>query len=332
MKEQALVFACEREHLLGVLTPASPDAPAASALADVGVVIIVGGPQYRAGSHRQYVQLARSLAGKGVSTLRFDTRGMGDSSGEQRTLEEIEPDVGAAIQALQLGIPGVKRVVLWGLCGGASAALLYWRLTQDKRVHGMVLVNPWVRSEETLARTHLKHYYLKRLGQADFWSKLLRGGVPGKAIAELVQNVRLALGYTSATPVVSPPTSTGSSAVTTAAARGKHVELSLQGRMAQAWQQHPGHKLVVLSGNDYTAKEFVETAATDALWRSNLAQRNVSRFDVDGADHTFSDHAAQRAVEEQTFNWLLQVMGSHQAKADQTETAAAAGPCAHQHA
>ncbi len=334
MNEQALVFACEGEHLLAVLTPPAPDAPAAADLADVGVVIIVGGPQYRAGSHRQYVQLARSLAGQGAAALRFDTRGMGDSSGAQRTLEEIEPDVGAAIDALQAARPAVQRVVLWGLCGGASAALLYWRWAQDPRVSGMVLVNPWVRSDESLARTHLKHYYLKRLGQRSFWAKLFSGRVAGKALADLLHNLKLARGVAQGVVRSSAPVATvpGPGAATSAARGRKLPDDSgrpLQLRMAQAWQHHPGPKLVILSGNDYTAKEFLETASTDALWRTNLAQSNVSRFDVEGADHTFSDPAAQRAVEGRTISWLLQCFAAQQPAPDHTAHVATAGKALH---
>jgi alpha/beta superfamily hydrolase len=48
------------------------------------VLVIVGGPQYRAGSHRQFTLLARSLAEQGFAVLRFDYRGMGDSTGAMR--------------------------------------------------------------------------------------------------------------------------------------------------------------------------------------------------------------------------------------------------------
>ena len=50
--ETALTFACQGETLLGVLSePPSPT--------DTCMLIVVGGPQYRAGSHRLFVQLAR---------------------------------------------------------------------------------------------------------------------------------------------------------------------------------------------------------------------------------------------------------------------------------
>ncbi|RME66758.1 MAG: hydrolase 1, exosortase A system-associated, partial [Alphaproteobacteria bacterium] len=52
--EQPLCFRAADAHLLGVLH--RPDgAPPSS----VGLLILVGGPQYRVGAHRQYVHLAR---------------------------------------------------------------------------------------------------------------------------------------------------------------------------------------------------------------------------------------------------------------------------------
>jgi uncharacterized protein len=321
--EEALVFGCEGDRMVGVLTrPAASSAPssaapsktaAAAALAGTGLLIIVGGPQYRAGSHRQYVQLARAVAAAGATAMRFDTRGMGDSTGEPRSLDEIEYDVAAAVQALVTAAPHIQRVALWGLCGGASAALLHWRQWQDSRVQGMVLVNPWVRSEETLARTRVKHYYLKRLQERSFWAKLFSGQVAAKAVAELLANLRLAAraGKTGASggaaaaaaPVLAPPAG-GFVPPSPEGLAHDRLAVPLQLRMAQAWAHFSGPKLLVLSGNDYTAKEFLETAQTDALWRSNLALPSVQRLDMPGADHTFSTAQAQHTIEEQTVQWL----------------------------
>lgn len=285
--EQALVFECQGEALVGVLSLVSGAEQAAS---DTAVLVIVGGPQYRVGSHRQYVQLTRYLAAQGVPAMRFDVRGMGDSPGAQLNFEEINDDIAAAISALQSALPTVKRVALWGLCGGASAALLYWRATRDARVQGMVLVNPWVRSEVTLARTQVKHYYLKRLMERSFWLKLLRGGVAGKALADLCNNLRLASQKT--------PTARNQ-------AGAVRDDASLQERMADGWARFAGPTLLILSGNDYTAKEFVETASGDARWLKNLGLPGVTRLDVVGADHTFSQSASQRQVEEATVHWLM---------------------------
>src|SRR6185503_15223452 len=126
----------------------------------------------------------------GYAVLRFDHRGMGDSEGQQRDFETVSADIASAIDALQARIPSVKQVALWGLCDGASAALLYCHETHDQRVRGLCLLNPWVRSEASLARTHVKHYYTRRLREREFWSKLIRGGVALGALRDFVGNLR----------------------------------------------------------------------------------------------------------------------------------------------
>ncbi|TFW22062.1 hydrolase 1, exosortase A system-associated, partial [Duganella callida] len=164
--EQALGFRCGDDALYGILSlPAQP--------ASRGVLIVVGGPQYRAGSHRQFTLLARSLAAHGIPALRFDYRGMGDSEGEQRDFSNVEDDLRAALDAFQAAVPGLHEIVLWGLCDAASAALCY--AAGDERVRGLVLLNPWVRTTEGLARATLKHYYRDRLLQPELWRKVLRG-------------------------------------------------------------------------------------------------------------------------------------------------------------
>jgi uncharacterized protein len=105
--ERGLRFDCEGRSLVGVLS--LPTAPAG----DLGVVIAVGGPQYRAGSHRQFVLLARRLAAAGFAALRFDMRGMGDSEGEFPGFEGLGPDLTAAGHALMAQAPGVRRLVYW---------------------------------------------------------------------------------------------------------------------------------------------------------------------------------------------------------------------------
>ena len=276
--ERALLFACGGETLVGMLSvPARPR--------ETALLVVVGGPQYRAGSHRQFVLLARRLAAEGYAALRFDCRGMGDSSGDARDFESVSDDIGAAVDALLDACPGVRRVVLWGLCDGASASLLYLHDTADRRIAGLCLINPWVRSQASLARTHVKHYYAQRLRQPEFWRKLLTGGVAGQALQGLLANLRLA----------------GRSPAPAAAAAAE----PFQTRMARAWGDFRGAILLVLSGDDYTAREFGEYVAADPAWRGRLQRQGVERCDVAGADHTFSDTAMRQAAESATVAWLL---------------------------
>ena len=113
-----VVFNCEGVLLHGMLHEGAPSAT-------TGVLVIVGGPQYRVGSHRQFVLLGRALAERGYPVLRFDYRGLGDSDGEPHTFETIDADIRAAIDAFTRLRPGLERVVVWGLCDAASAALFY---------------------------------------------------------------------------------------------------------------------------------------------------------------------------------------------------------------
>lgn len=282
------VFACEGEHLLGVINH-PPEAVGAKA-ATIGAVIVVGGPQYRAGSHRQFVQWARALAVAGTPTLRFDARGMGDSTGEMRAFTDLGADIGAAIEALRAACPAVERVVLCGLCDGASAALLYLHERRDPRVCGLLLLNPWVRSEQSQARTFVKHYYLQRLLDRGFWAKLLRGQVALGAVQDLVRHLRRA-GRAKPTPAAS-------------------AALSYQAKMALALEALHGPVLLLLSGDDYTAKEFQEHCAADAAWSAILRRPGLQRVELPGADHTLSATADRLALESISARWLAQLNGA----------------------
>ena len=132
----------------------------------LGVLIVVGGPQYRVGSHRQFVHLARALAREGYPTFRFDYRGMGDSEGALRTFEQVEPDIHAAARAFQSACPDLKRLVVFGLCDAASALLM--AAERIEGLAGMILVNPWVRRSETLNAAVVRHYYRQRILNSEF--------------------------------------------------------------------------------------------------------------------------------------------------------------------
>jgi exosortase A-associated hydrolase 1 len=277
--ERAVTFPCE-EKLIGVLS-----LPERSE--QVGVVIVVGGPQYRVGSHRQFVLLARALANAGYPVLRFDYRGMGDSGGERRNFEEVGLDIGSAIDALQRCEPSVERIVLWGLCDAASAILLYLGETNDDRVAGACLVNPWVRDQASLARTHVKHYYLQRLMQRDFWTKLVSGrlGVV-TVVPELFRTLRTA------------------SARDTSPMNGR----TFQQRMASAAGRFGGRVLLILSGNDYTAKEFTEHVTRSHDWTSMLASPTVEVIELPTADHTFSQSVDREEAESRTLGWMAKLV------------------------
>ncbi len=281
-QEDGLLFDCAGATLVGVLArPKPPREPQA-----LGVLIVVGGPQYRVGSHRQFVALARSLAVRGHAVLRFDYRGMGDSGGEARDFLSVDADIGAAVGALLAAAPSVRGVALWGLCDGASAALLYCNHTRDRRVERLVLLNPWVRSPQNLARMQVRHYYRERLRERAFWAKLLSGRVAWGALSDLARTVGTLM------RARRPP------------AGQETLEKPFPARMAHAWNAFEGGILLLLSENDYTAKEFLELTASEDVWQQALAHPVLTRRDIDGADHTFSEPHHARALERCVADWL----------------------------
>ncbi|MBI2381185.1 MAG: hydrolase 1, exosortase A system-associated [Gammaproteobacteria bacterium] len=276
---QALVFPCGEAELVGVLHEGH-------AQTETGVLIVVGGPQYRVGSHRQFVHLARALAAAGYPVLRFDYSGMGDAGGAPRNFEQVDRDLKAAIDQLCAARPGLKRVVLWGLCDAASASLFYaWR---DPRVTGLVLANPWARTAASEAEAYLKHYYWSRLTSREFWLKLLKGGLRlGDSLASL-------RGFLRQRQSAEPGVAAGENALSG----------SLPERMAQGWRRFPGPLLVLLSGDDLTAREFEDVAGGHTAWKGLLAEGRVRLERLPEANHTFSCQAWRDQVAGLTLDWL----------------------------
>jgi exosortase A-associated hydrolase 1 len=239
-------------------------------------VITVGGPQYRAVSHRQFVLLARALAAGGYPVLRYDYRGLGDSDGAPRTFESIDEDIDAAARTLR-DETKVNRVVLWGLCDAATAALM--RGNVDPGACGIVALNPWVRAPATHASTMLRHYYLRRLADPAFWHKLARGGLKlGSSIRDLGGSVR--------------------------AARTGGDGPDFLARMQRGWSSFERPILFVLSGQDLTAREFEEWVAGDSSRACMMKGRNVTTVRFDDADHTFSRREWREAVARATLDFL----------------------------
>lgn len=279
LNEEAVVFPCAGQQLLGILHHADGSAK-------TGILIVTGGPQYRIGSHRQFLLLARAFCAAGIPSFRFDHRGTGDSAGDFPGFEHIGEDIAAAITAFLEQAPGLEKVVLWGICDAASAILL--SASRDPRVAGMVLVNPWVREPEGEARALVKHYYGQRLLDPTFWRKLLSGGV------DIAAALRGFAGGVAAWIGARPKGGTSPAAAGTA---------SLSLRMAEGLAAFAGPVGLILSGRDLTAREFLDAAGAPE-WRRLLAEPRVARHDLPAADHTFSRRVWREAVAQWTLAWL----------------------------
>jgi len=291
--EQPLLFDCEEAQLVGIL--ARPQA-----MKKRGILIVVGGPQYRAGSHRQFVLMARDFAAQGYASLRFDYRGMGDSGGETRDFREVRDDLRSAVRAFRQALPQIEEIVILGLCDAASAAMMFGHEMED--VRGMVLINPWSRSQTTHATTQLKHYYGAKLFDPRLWRKLLGGRFEFKAAwRDLVRTVRAALGAKEQQP----------------------ADGGFQMHMAEGLRHFTSSRaaLLLLSGNDLVAREFLEYAASSRAWQGVLASPCITRHHLPQADHTFSRAEWRAQVEKHILAWLSQPLIKRKADAGMNHAA-----------
>lgn len=265
---------CGGERLVGILHEGAVDARRA-------LVVVVGGGQYRVGAHRQFVALARALSARGVPVLRFDVRGMGDSEGEARHFLDLGDDLRAAIDAVMSHL-ALDGVVLWGLCDGASASILY--APGDSRVRGVVLVNPWISTDKGVARAYLRHHYTARLVDRDFWRRLRQGRV------DVLDSLRSVTG-------------TAVRLLFRGAERGEGAEPNLPDTVFGALGEYGGHVLAVVSDDDMTAREFGDELARRTR-SGRLALAPTFTLERMVADHTFSAPAAQALLSATTADWL----------------------------
>lgn len=259
-------------ELVGVLARPAEEAAAKP----VGVVIVVGGPQTRVGSHRQFVLMARALARAGHPCLRFDYTGMGDSPGPKPDFERAGPDIRRACDALISQVPSCTKLALWGLCDGATAALFY--APGDERIAAVIAANPWARSDATRSAALVSDHYGSRLRSREFWRKLFAGKV------DVLGSGREALRHVLRARVRATPSVAGV------------VGQSLPDRLASLLKAPRETVRLQLSGRDLTASEFEIAMKAARVVESD----EVTAYRLETADHTYSDPDMWRAIIDDT--------------------------------
>jgi exosortase A-associated hydrolase 1 len=217
---------------------------------------------------------------------------MGDSEGNTRTFEEMEDDLRCAIDTFFKEMPPLRELVIWGLCDAASAAVFYAYM--DPRVTGLILLNPWVRTNEGSAKVYLKHYYASRIFQREFWGKVLSGNFnysdAARSLAKIVSQAlsgkkRIAVNATDR-------------------ASGRSFSDGLPARMLYGLGNFKGKVLLITSGKDLTAQEFLSLVNSSPEWQKLLDSPRVSRLDFPEANHTFSRRAWRDTVADWTREWI----------------------------
>jgi len=162
-----LSFSCGKTEMAASLDGAS---------GATGLLMVTGGGQTRVGSHRMYERLAKALSENDIPCFRFDRRGVGDSDGEDPGFRGSGPDIAAAARAFRAAVPGLERIIGFGLCDGASALALFGK---DAGLDGIVLVNPWLVEAEADSPppAAIRRHYRQRLLSREGWRKILTGAV-----------------------------------------------------------------------------------------------------------------------------------------------------------
>lgn len=176
-------------RISGILT--SPvDAPPA----DVTAVLLSAGALRRTGLSRVWVELARRWAGAGVSSLRLDQPGIGDSSGDERSLVSnhalYDPQsTQIVLEVLEWltaqGLP--ERYVMVGSCAGA-----YWSLhaaLADPRIVAALMITLYAfefSDDLVVERTTARALSALR---GRFWRRLLRRDVTAAEVRTKLRSV-----------------------------------------------------------------------------------------------------------------------------------------------
>ncbi|HEX9729020.1 MAG TPA: hypothetical protein VGA37_10990 [Gemmatimonadales bacterium] len=165
MREKAIRFG-QTATLVGVLAEPSTKDPRRDRPA---VVMLNSGILHRVGFCRMHVRLARRFADEGVTALRFDFSGIGDSEPRRDTLafEESAPlEVRETMDYLEA--KGFTTFILLGLCSGADMAFDVARV--DRRVVGVAQLDAFAYR----TKRFWLHHYGPRLTDRAAWGRLLR--------------------------------------------------------------------------------------------------------------------------------------------------------------
>ncbi|HEU4733453.1 MAG TPA: hypothetical protein VFT22_36420 [Kofleriaceae bacterium] len=248
-------------------------------------MILNAGVLHRVGPHRLHVVLARRIAAAGVSALRLDLGGIGDSmaSSDAATFRDSAvADTRLAMTGLANQL-GVRRFVLFGVCSGADNAIA--TALVDDRVAGIVLVDP-----PTYPTLMGQLRYLRtRLGQLGGAREIVRWGV---RIAE--RRLRLALAMLGRRGAEDPPT------------EGRELpQVATYGAQLTALADRGVRILAVFSGiHQARYNQPDQIFEVFPALRGRLDHRYYP-----AANHTFTELAAQAALIDDVAGWMTRRFG-----------------------
>ncbi|MGT2487344.1 alpha/beta fold hydrolase [Methylobacterium oryzae CBMB20] len=275
------------------------------------ILFVSTGMSVHSGWGRQTTDLARRLAAKGIASVRFDLRGIGDSDDRPDGRKPLFAadgfaDVAAAIDLIA-GAGG--PILLVGGCSGAYAA--FHALCRDRRVDGALLLNlycfdwdPDQDLDQVIRQTFgSASTYAALLKRGATWRRLIRGEIRIAAIAAVLARRGIEAATRRIRRALRPGPLGGSPARRVAALRRRGAEIRLL----------------------YSAGDPGLAAVRRHLGRSpGTADRRLGApvTVVPGVDHNFGSREAQARVAEALQDLLRSVRRAHATRVAAGEAAA----------
>jgi hypothetical protein len=192
VRERALRFGTDK-GLVGIVTE-----PRAVREGAPAVLFLNSGLVHRIGASRMHVHMARRLAPAGITSLRFDFAGIGDSEPRKDSVTFEEGAVQEVREAMDLlaTTRGFERFILAGLCSGADMS--YYTALVDARVIGIFQIDPFV--------YHTRRFMLGRYGpkllKATSWKNLMSGR---NVLGRKLRGIQTVTSTEAPTPDMIPP-------------------------------------------------------------------------------------------------------------------------------
>lgn len=293
-----LVFECEGQKLVGILTcPVNSQKTIKSVL----ITLPAGGPQYRVGLARGLVKQAEYYATKGLATLRFDYRGIGDSDGEFQGFDSVVPDLESAIAAVKAELPELDSVVLSGGCNAASAIMMHaWRFPMVKAI---IVNNPYLGKHNLADKAKLFHFY-NRIKQKSFWVKLFSGQYDIKSYFSRSSKASKTQDRKIDKNVAKPNSQPNNSSLLRASSSANNQPGFIIEQMLKGMKSYRGNCLMFLSENSIQSNEFRVLLKTSRQWKKLFKRKNTNIMSLANADQNISSVKSQEKVREMAGSWL----------------------------
>jgi exosortase A-associated hydrolase 1 len=234
-----------------------------SASSPTALLIVSGGNEIRSGAHGGMSQLASHIAQQGFPVLRYDRRGIGESTGQNSGFLGSAEEIATMAQFLRLE-HRAEKIIAFGNCDAATALALFG---PDALVDGYILANPWViestvtpeTEEPAMSAAAIRSRYWDRIRNPRTMLDLLSGQINFRKLLKGLKQ---------------------------ASRSEKNGALAL--RLRDGLSRLDGNTRILLARRDTTARAFL--AAWNSADYEELRQNSGIIVDsLDSASHSFAD-------------------------------------------